>query len=202
MITTEKHNEGLVDVLINLLRTCDGETINHILDKSGQADYAFESMLNSKAILRENVGCLDNVVELVQRINFVKEEMNSIKQWANDNCIDIEGTPNHEYPLSRYLGNLSEITDLNSDNVGTWTTGYKVYHEPNRIIKMGDIIKVSDVEYVIDGENFNGYESAKDFFYNNSIEHENEMFHRVWVTIKGDSKPLECNVTSFKFDDL
>jgi hypothetical protein len=201
-ITTEKVNRGLVKTLIDLIKRCDGETIRHILDESGQMDYIFESRLRDEEILRENVGCLDNVVELVQRINFVKEEANSIEKWASDNCIDIQGTPNHEYPLSRYLGNLSEIVDLDSDNVGNWTTGYKVYHEPDRVILMGDVVQVSPLEWVIDGENYDSKKECANFLAHNNVQHENDMFNRVWVTIKGDSKPLECNVTSFSYDDI
>ena len=205
-ITTENKNAALVKVLTDLISKCDGETIRHILDKSGQTEYIFENVLRDREILWDNVGCLDNIVELVQRVNFIKEEITGIEKWAKENCIDIEGTPVHEYPLSRYLGNLSEIADLDSDNVGTWKTSYKVYNKPERVILMKEIISVSEKEYVIDGENYDKFGCIQ-HLQCHDIEHENEMFHRVWVKVCGNSKVseprvLECNVTSFSYDDI
>ena len=67
-ITSEEHNKETVQALILLLKQCDGETLRHVLDESGQTEYAFNNVLRDRCILWEHVGCLDNIVDLVQRI--------------------------------------------------------------------------------------------------------------------------------------
>jgi hypothetical protein len=121
-ITTEKHNEGLVKLLIKMLRSCDGETVNHVLEESGQAEYAFQSILRGKEELREHVGCLNDVVEMYHRVNFIQDEIKGIETWADKNCIDISKCGANEYPLSTHLGNLEEIADL--DNQIDWCKKY------------------------------------------------------------------------------
>lgn len=193
-ITTEKKNEGLVQLLIEMMRSCDGETINYALEQSGQAEYAFDSILRSKEELREHVGCLDNVVEMIQRLNMVDEELDGIRKWAGDNMVDLDKCGLSDAPLSTYIGNLMEIADMDED-LGNWATDYKSFDKPGRIIRFNEV-EDTRLEFVVSCDSitkeFGNKLDAFGFMAN--INEDVHVFSRVWVKLKGIEEAIECNV--------
>jgi len=121
-ITTEKKNEGLVKLLIQMAKACDGETINHVIKESGQAEYAFRSLLSEESFKDVVIVDTEDVALLVRKLKFLKEEIVCIEQWADNNCIDIEAIgKGQEMSFANHMGNLSELADFDNDNIWNWT---------------------------------------------------------------------------------
>lgn len=193
-------NTKKVNKLIKMLQNCDGETINYILKESGKIDYVFSSHIATSELLRNHVNDVEDVEELVKRLNYVKVEALGIHQWAVRHGINIElGMNSSEgMGLCTFLGNLDEIADL--DNELGWMGGSfegKGIHFQNRYMNFIDakeIEAVSRIEYVVDGNNYNYIDEAIEQY--KKGEENLEFFFRYWVKVKGIDKPIEANITS------
>lgn len=192
-------DEKNVKKLIKMLKACDGETINHVLKESYQIDYAFNSHLKTSELLREKVEDLEDIEMLVKRLAFVKCEMNDIELWTVKHGVDIEmGIDDGDgVGLCTHLGNLSEISDI--ENPLEWylptfkDEGMHYYDYYNKRIDPEIIERVSFIEYVVNGENFEHLQDAIKQYETNK---EQEFFFRYWVKVKGTNEAVESNITS------